>query len=143
MNNLIKSKKSKENKPEHVLSYYDEETSRNETSASRENAGAELDVCTGSMQLGAPPMGARKMHFFTPVSLSGSSCDLAMTDAASAEMGGVVVLTTSLDERHPAANVTMFCLTPSSNAFFQLLTCFPTCFPTCFLFFSNFSKTIF
>jgi hypothetical protein len=40
-------KKTGKNKPENVLSYYNEENSRNENSA-RENAGAELDVCTGS-----------------------------------------------------------------------------------------------
>ena len=43
-------KRREENKPEKVLSSYDEENSRNEESASRENAGAELDICTGSSE---------------------------------------------------------------------------------------------
>ena len=41
-------KRTIKNKPENVFSYYDEENSRNENSASRENAEAELDVFTGS-----------------------------------------------------------------------------------------------
>ena len=43
---MTNDKKTRQNKTEKVLSYYDEEKSRNENSASRENAGPELDVCT-------------------------------------------------------------------------------------------------
>ena len=47
----MKTQKTRgENKPENVLSSYDEENSRNENSAPRENAVAELDVCTGSSE---------------------------------------------------------------------------------------------
>jgi len=45
---MTNDKKTRQNKTEKVLSYYDEEKSRNENSASRENAGTELGVCTGS-----------------------------------------------------------------------------------------------
>ena len=41
-------KEKRENTQENVFSYYDEDNSSNENSASRENAGAELDVCTES-----------------------------------------------------------------------------------------------
>ena len=49
ISNLMKTEKKREdNEPEKILSAYDEENSKNENSTSRENAGAELDVCTGS-----------------------------------------------------------------------------------------------
>ena len=41
---------NKDSQLENVLSSYDEENSRNENSASRGNAGAGLDVCTGSSE---------------------------------------------------------------------------------------------
>ena len=48
ISNLMKTEKKREdNEPEKILSAYDEENSKNENSTSRENAGAELDVCTG------------------------------------------------------------------------------------------------
>ena len=42
--------KEEGNQLESVLSSYDEENSRNEISAPREDAGAELDACTGSSE---------------------------------------------------------------------------------------------
>ena len=50
MSNLTKTEKKREKiNPvmyNNVLASYEEENSRNENSASRENAGPELDVCT-------------------------------------------------------------------------------------------------
>ena len=44
--NLMKTeKRTVKNKPENVLSYYDEDNSRNENSVSRETARADLDAC--------------------------------------------------------------------------------------------------
>ena len=69
----MKTERKKENKPEHVLfSSYDEENSRNENSASRENAGTALRLGTG-----ARLVASYSFHIFTLDVLNQKMCAFA------------------------------------------------------------------